>query len=239
MSISSRKPPGPAASRAPRPPIARSSSLRESAARILRAEIVSGAIRPGEIYAIGDIATELGTSPTPVREALVDLVAQGLVVMVRNRGFRVYEFSEHDVDELFEVRALLEAPAMAKLAGLQPRPNLATARDLADQTVAAVDPGDVNTFLAIDRDFHLHLTGLLGNERLVNIVAQLRDQTRLYGMSHEMPREEAAGSAHDHVKLTDAIAAGQAAEAEAIMRRHLDQIRVDWVRPALTADTEH
>jgi DNA-binding GntR family transcriptional regulator len=239
MMISHPKPPGPAAaSRAPRPPIARS-SLRESAARILRSEIVSGAIRPDEIYAIGDIAAELGTSPTPVREALVDLVAQGLVVMVRNRGFRVYEFTEQDVDELFELRAMLEAPAMAKLAGLQPRPDLTTARDLADQTVAAAVAGDVHEFLAIDRDFHLHLTGLLGNERLVNIVAQLRDQTRLYGMSHELPREKASGSAHDHIELTDAIAAGHAAEAEAIMRCHLDQIRVDWARPALTADTEH
>jgi DNA-binding GntR family transcriptional regulator len=239
MTISSPTPPDSApADRAPRPRIARS-SLRESAARILRSEIVSGAIRPGQIYAIGDIAAELGTSPTPVREALVDLVAQGLVVMVRNRGFRVYEFTEHDVDELFELRALLEAPAMAKLAGLEPRPDLATARDLADQTVDAAVAGDLRAFLSIDRDFHLHLTGLLGNERLVNIVAQLRDQTRLYGMSHDLPREEAAASARDHIELTDAIAAGQTAEAEAIMRRHLDQIRVDWVRPALAAEDKH
>lgn len=232
------KPAPPAAARAPRPRIARS-SLRDSAARILRAEIVSGGIRPGEIYAIGDIAAELGTSPTPVREALVDLVAQGLVEMVRNRGFRVYEFSEHDVDELFEVRAMLEAPAMAKLAERQPRPDLAVARDLAEQTVTAASEGDVNTFLALDRDFHLNLTGLLGNERLVHFVAQLRDQTRLYGMSKELPREKAVGSAHDHIKLTGAIAAGEVAEAEEIMRRHLDQIRADWVRPALTADTQH
>jgi DNA-binding GntR family transcriptional regulator len=68
-------------------------SLRDGAARSLRQQIVSGALRSGSLYSIGDIAQQLGTSPTPIREALLELENDGLVELVRNRGFRIRAIS--------------------------------------------------------------------------------------------------------------------------------------------------
>ena len=70
------------------------SSLREQVADALRAHLVSGRMRPGVLYSAPKLAAEFGVSATPVREAMLDLVSEGLVEVVRNKGFRVTSLSD-------------------------------------------------------------------------------------------------------------------------------------------------
>jgi len=76
----------------------RTGSLREQVSRALEAALVAGELQPGEIYSAPGLAERFGVSATPVREALLDLVRDGFVEVVRNRGFRVVEMSETDLD---------------------------------------------------------------------------------------------------------------------------------------------
>ena len=150
-------------------PLART-SLRSDATRLLRARISSGELESGRLYAIGDIAAQLEVSPTPVREALLDLKSQGLIEMVRNRGFRIVELTDDELAEIVEVRLMLEPPAMAKVAVLEPPLDLTDLWKLSKRVENAAAEGDLVSFLTLDKDFHLELLAALGNARLVKVV---------------------------------------------------------------------
>ena len=96
----------------------RADSLREKVTRALEAAVVAGELAPGVIYSAPVLAERFGVSATPVREAMLDLVGEGMVEPVRNRGFRVVEVSEADLDQISQIRLLLEVPIMAQVAKL-------------------------------------------------------------------------------------------------------------------------
>jgi DNA-binding GntR family transcriptional regulator len=213
----------------------RRTNLREEATRVIRARIVSGGLKPGTLYAIGPIARALGVSVTPVREALLDLANEELVEIVRNRGFRVTTLDNHDLDELVDVRTMLEVPAMGRLAALQPRPDLSELRGLAHHIETCAARGDLVEFLAHDRDLHLRLLAMLGNRRLVQIVGRLRDQTRLYGLLRLAGSERLLESAREHDQLLSAIEAGDEEGAGRLMTQHLRHTRGLWAGREETA----
>ena len=90
-------------------------SLRERIRETLGAAIVSGELAPGTMVTVPVLAAEFEVSATPVREAMLDLEQRGFVQSVANKGFRVTEVSQRDLQEIIEVRTLLEAPIMAAL----------------------------------------------------------------------------------------------------------------------------
>src|SRR5690242_15258839 len=94
----------------------RADSLREKVTRALEAALVAGEMKPGVIYSAPALAERFGVSATPVREAMLDLVREGMVEPVRNKGFRVTALSDRDLDELTELRTLIEAPTVTGLA---------------------------------------------------------------------------------------------------------------------------
>src|SRR5918997_6394280 len=91
------------------------SSYRERVADALRAALIAGELRPGEVYSAPGLATRFGVSATPVREAMLDLAKEGLVDTVPNKGFRVTAVSEKQLDEYTHIRALIEIPTTAGL----------------------------------------------------------------------------------------------------------------------------
>ncbi|MCX5206242.1 GntR family transcriptional regulator [Streptomyces sp. NBC_00237] len=206
----------------------RSVSLREQAREELRARITLGQIEPGKVRSVISIAEELGVSITPVREAVMDLANQGMVEVIRNRGFRVPQLSEHDLDEIFRIRTLLEAPAMADVVRVLGGARVPEFRRLAEEITSAARKGDLAAFLDKDRQFHLGLLELLGNGRLVAMVAQLRDQARMRGLQKLADQGELTQSGEEHITLIDAIEAGQAELAVELMRDHLAHSRGIW-----------
>ncbi len=207
-------------------------SLKDQVLELIRQALVAGDLRPGEIYSASATATRLGTSNGPVREAMLTLVDEGIMEVVPNRGFRVVPLTEHDLDEVFELRQMIEVPAMGRLAreGLPARAER-EARRLAEQCSEWAAGGDIARFLAADRELHLGLTELLGNARMVRTVAQLRDQTRLYGLASLAEAHQLDAAAAEHHDLIDALAAGDVPAAERLMAAHLAHVRGDWAAP--------
>jgi DNA-binding GntR family transcriptional regulator len=203
-------------------------NLREQARTSIRAGIITGEIKAGEIYSARTLAEELEVSATPVREALLDLANEGLVSPVRNRGFLVLEVSDHDLDEIFQLRTMLEIPATAQAAKLATEEDVATLRELAERTAVATEQGRVGEFLDADLDFHLHITRRLGNSRLVELVRRLRDQTRLTGLGQLAASGGLEQAVAEHRQLVEAFAAHDSRRAKAIMREHLQHTRGIW-----------
>lgn len=204
-------------------------SLREQALAYIRQGMATGELQPGEIYSAAALALKLGVSNSPVREAMLHLVQQGLMETVRNRGFRIVPLSDKDRWNIYQLRMDLEVPAMGRLAegGLVTGRELEF-RELADGIVASEAAGDMVGYLENDRRFHLGLIALLDNPQLTAIVENLRDKTRLYGVRALSERGLLAASAAEHEPILDAVAAGDRALAERLTRAHLQHIQLDW-----------
>ncbi|HEY7144759.1 MAG TPA: GntR family transcriptional regulator [Streptosporangiaceae bacterium] len=217
--------------------LVRPSTLSSLAKESIRMRIVTGEIVAGEIYSAPALAAVLGVSATPVREAMLELTADGLVEAVPNRGFRVVELSPHDLDEIFEIRLMLEVPAAQESA----RRGISDAdRDrfleLAELIEKRAQDGDMVGFLAADRDFHLGLLATLGNSRLVEIVSRLRDQARLYGLPMLAQRGQLRESAREHREMLEAICRRDAAGVASVTTHHLEHTRGIWAGIAESAN---
>jgi DNA-binding GntR family transcriptional regulator len=217
--------------------LVRPSTLSSLAKESIRMRIVTGEIAAGEIYSAPALAAVLGVSATPIREAMLELTADGLVEAVPNRGFRVVELSQHDLDEIFELRLMLEVPAAQESArrGISPA-DQARFLEMAELIEKRAQDGDTVGFLAADRDFHLGLIATLGNSRLVDIVSRLRDQARLYGLPMLAQRGELRESAREHREMLEAICRQDAGVVAAVTTHHLEHTRGIWAGIAETAD---
>jgi DNA-binding GntR family transcriptional regulator len=211
-------------------------SLKDQALAVIRQGMVSGEIRPGEIHSAAGMAARLGTSNGPVREAMLTLVEQGIMQVVPNVGFQVTRLTEDDLDEIHELRLMLEVPAMRRLGEEGIAGREAQVRRHAEESAAAAAARDVARFLSADREFHLSLLELLGNRRLVKFVATLRDQTRLYGLHNLAEEGQLESSAAEHAELLDALVAGDGERAARVMSTHLGHVRGDWASPLPEAD---
>lgn len=207
----------------------RAVSLREQAREEIRTRVVAGDITADQVISVGSIAEELQVSITPVREAVMDLAGVGILEIVRNRGFRAVSITDHDLDEIFTLRTMLELPATVQVAQLQPDPlTLKPYHELAHKIVESARAGEIIRFLDYDRQLHLGLISLLNNKRLVKILGDLRDQTRLTGLSELAEKGTLADTAEEHLELVDLIEAGDAKEVEKLMKGHLAHSRGIW-----------
>ncbi|MFJ1753992.1 GntR family transcriptional regulator [Kitasatospora sp. NPDC088134] len=212
--------------------------LRDQVAHALRAALISGELRPGVVYSAPALAADFGVSATPVREAMLDLAREGLVEAVRNKGFRVTELSERDLDEFTEIRALIEVPTVGQVARTATAEQLEALRPQAEAIVAAARKHDLIGYLEADRQFHLDLLALAGNARLVETVGDLRKRSRLYGLNRLDQRGELVTSAEEHLELLDVLLTGDAAAAMACMTRHLGHVRHLWAADAQAAEPD-
>jgi DNA-binding GntR family transcriptional regulator len=205
-------------------------SLREQVAAALRTALISGQLQPGITYSIPTLAEQLGVSATPVREAMLDFVQQGIVAAVPNKGFRVIEHTDADLDALTEVRRMLEIPAIERACDALTAEQIAELRLIAEQVRDAAAAGDLVGYLEGDREFHLRILAAAGNPRLVSIVDDLRTQSRLYALSDLAADGTLVASADEHLALLDALAAGDSTVAASLMGHHLDHVRGSWAR---------
>ena len=210
------------------PEIGERVSLRERVAESLRAALVSGRMAPGTTYSIPALAEQFGVSATPVREAMLDLGNEGIVAPVPNKGFRVVELTDEELDQVTELRRLLEVPTVRDLAGAMDPAAIKRLRGIAAAVHDAAQRGDVVAYVESDRELHLALLAESGNPRLVEMVGRLRDQSRLYGLEQLAADGVLVDSAAEHVRLIDALESGDRRAAEKVMAHHLDHVRGIW-----------
>lgn len=201
-------------------PMTLDQNLREQVVQRVRAEIISGESAPGTMYSVPSLAASLGVSTTPVREALLELSRSGLIEPMRNRGFKVLEPTLTELRNLFELRVLLEVRA-AEMVAAKPQKDLSELRALADEVTAAVNAKDVPGYLETDRRFHHALTAKAGNDMLTDLVMNLRDKMRLYGIHSDAGIERRNESVAEHYRIVDLAEAGDAAALRPLLTHHI------------------
>jgi DNA-binding GntR family transcriptional regulator len=200
---------------------------------VLRASIIRGDLRPGSMHSVGSLAEMLGVSRTPVREALIELASRGMVRFERNRGVLIVESSIHDLEEIFEMRRLLEPQAARNAVRLMTPGTLDQLHAILERQATAAANDDQERLWNLDREFHHTLLAASGNRRLADYVDHLRDMVivrdpaRLQSTSNE--RGVAVGHAHiiESVERRDedATAAAVLAHLEQTFRMLVEQER--------------
>ena len=143
------------------------------AAQLIRDAIVSGQLKPGERLPEARLADELKISRTPIREALRQLQAEGLVDAPRNRGARVRVYSLDDLDDMYQLRALLEGFAARSAASRMTPAQLDELRDASERFDALSAESDIDALLKVNDRFHEIILVAAANPMLDGILRQV------------------------------------------------------------------
>jgi DNA-binding GntR family transcriptional regulator len=198
--------------------------LAKMAYNALRGSILSNTLTSGVIYNEKNLAQQLGISRTPVREALLELSSQGLVEFLPRKGVVVNSFKEEDINEIFELRHIIETHTFK---------NACTRSDTADLTEMeqcvetqrriALESRDITVFMEMDRTFHMAFARLTGNKRLIAIMDNIRDILHIMGSYALSVEGRMTQVVLEHEKILNAVKAGDVATTLALLSDHLDQ----------------
>jgi DNA-binding GntR family transcriptional regulator len=186
----------------------------------LRDAIVRGEYRPNERLVESDLAEQLQTSRTPVRDALQRLAAERLVV-TRRRGWVVHEHTPLEIEEIYEVRAALEGTAARLAAERAADEQLA---DLVALVTVAEEPAQGTArqrLVDVNETFHEQLVGLARNERLRVLVAVNRRYFFNYRIAELYSDAEAEASIVGHRRIVDALLERRAVDALLAAQEHV------------------
>ena len=200
-------------------------TIRGQVYQILRNDICAGKYGPGFWLQEKELAEMLGVSRSPVREALRQLVSDGLVIEVPNKGVFVKEFTLRDIDEIFDMRVMLESYGIQKS-----RKNLTSVRlqklfallEILEKSCAA---GDMEKYVQADEELHIRLVELGGNslvESTHDRVRSMNQQFRVLSLASHQRFDE---SMEEHRKLIHALAVGDVVTAEKTVHIHLELAR--------------
>jgi DNA-binding GntR family transcriptional regulator len=195
-----------------------------AATELIRNAIVEGKLEPGRRLKEEELARELGISRTPVREALLMLQAEDLVVATPNRGAIVRVHDAAELDDLYELRALLEGHATRKAAENVSEQQIELLYASCDR-FAAVPDDDINGLVKENVFFHDAILDIAGSARLAAMVRKVIKLPLVYSSYRWYSSEQTRISVHYHRQIVNALSAGDAERAEAIMREHVLEAR--------------
>jgi DNA-binding GntR family transcriptional regulator len=203
-------------------PDARPKSLREQVVEELRAALMNGSLRPGVTYTVRTMAARLGVSPTPCREAILDLCGEGLLTVKPNRGFTVVEPDAATVLHMANVRRLLEIPATLEVVRRASADDIAALLESAERTAEFARREHLAGYVEADQEFHRHVLALTGNPVLVDMSERLRAQARMHAFPGLLQAGELLRSAQEHVALVRSIAEGDVDAVREIVVHHIN-----------------
>ena len=192
--------------------------LYEEVAELLRQRIFRRELEPGSWIDEQALATELGISRTPLREALKVLAAEGLVTMKLRRGAYVTEVSERDLSEVFHLLSLLESDAAAVVAERAADAELRELQQLHQELEGAVK--DRERFFEVNERFHMRLLELANNRWRNQMVADLRKVMKLNRQHSLLKSGRIEESLEEHRAVMDAIVQRRPEAAREGMQRH-------------------
>jgi DNA-binding GntR family transcriptional regulator len=208
------------------PKLERPGPLRERVYEALLELITTRALSPGQHLVETELASHLGVSRQPVREALQRLNTEGWVDLRPAQGAFVHEPTEAEADQLLVVRALLEAEAARLAAATSSSTGVSRLKKLCEAGEKAVRADDVDAVVAANAAFHACVMELAGNSVLAELAAQVDRRVRWYYTP--VARQRGMESWQEHRELIAAIADRDEAAARRVMRAHTEHTRTSY-----------
>lgn len=191
----------------------------------IRQAILSGLFAPGSRLTVDAVANRLGVSRTPVKEALVRLEREGLVRVVPRRGAFVAMLSAEEVLELYDLREVLDGLAARKAAERITPQELATLARYLRRADKCAATGDLTRYSDADLAFHQAVRQASKSPRLVEMLENLRDQTRLLMSTSILLEGRLQRSIEEHRRIYEALRRRDGPAAEEAARAHMRAAR--------------
>lgn len=198
-------------------------SAAERAYEAIRQGIASGEYASGDRLREEDLSSAFGVSRTPVREALRRLGAEGFVEFLANRGAHVASWPDDQLEEIFDLRALLEGYAASRAAVRMDADQVVKLSELAtgmDELVHRRQP-DLEAIATLNNEFHQLMLVASRGPQLEFLAGAIVHIPLVHRTFSRYSRSDLARSAAQHLELVEACRAGDGAWAEAVMRSHI------------------
>ncbi|MEA2087412.1 MAG: GntR family transcriptional regulator [Candidatus Caldatribacteriota bacterium] len=196
--------------------------LSQKVYRVLKMEIVKGAIKPGAKLLEGKIAEQMGISRTPVREALRELAAEGFVKMNPNQGMIVNNASIEDVHNVLQIRGVLEGLAARLAATLISKEETKKLDSYIKQMEKFTDRNDPLAFSDIDAKFHELIVNCCGNKQLIQIRKNISEQVNRYRIKSLNVPGRLKYSLKEHQEIAEALKIKDSKKADMLSRKHIE-----------------
>ena len=209
-------------------------SLSDQAANAIKSRILSLDFPPGMRLVVDSLAEELGVSRTPVREGLKILVSQGIVAYDGN-SYAVTTYSRRDVEDLFAIRRALEALAASQAAQRMPASLPRELRSLCEELRHLIEVEDTESLITMDQRFHEMIAGGSGNDRLIRLLNNLREQSwliRRWGFLPKLVEFVETVTVAEHLAIIDRLEARDSEGSARLMEEHLlrgEQRTLEWL----------
>ncbi len=215
-------------------------SLSEQVLDALRDAILDGDLKPGNTLVETDLATQLGVSRAPLREALRILSAEGLVEAVPYHGTKIRVLTRADIEEIYSLRAALETFAVQRVVRKGDPTVAEQLRAHYDDMLAAAQAGDLKKVNEADRNFHRTLITLSGHGLLLATWNGLYMRVRQVMALLNKTNRDLKQIAYNHLPIIDAIAAGDEARAMIEIQQHVAStgklVAENWQEPVEEPD---
>jgi DNA-binding GntR family transcriptional regulator len=211
-------------------PVRTGMTLTERVYSTIKEAILDLKLEPGSPLVEDELARQLGTSKTPVRDALFTLERDGLITKIPYKGAYVSEVSLKDATEIFELRAVLEGLAARLATGRFGPADFAEAERLLDAADVARERGDRGAASQLGAQFHWLILQRADNRRLRPILAKLEEELRRLRRLSDLRQGRLEKSAVEHRAILAALRAGDPYAVEDAMRRHLQSVVVDFAQ---------
>lgn len=224
-----------------RPTTVARSTLAGQVYDLLLQQVLDGSLRPGERLVEAEIATTVGTSRGPVREAIARLQRQGLVKADPFVGASIVESDERELAEIYSLRSVLEGYAASLVVQRRSREEIMRLRAITERMRVARGGGIAKQLRALDGEFHATLVRLADDRQLLQTWERGRTRVALYLSTVEEAFHDPAAMALMHERFVDALLTGDPVEAEKRVRAHLVAngqewtTRMRWPEPADSA----
>lgn len=196
--------------------------LREVVFETIREAIISGHLRPGERLMEVQLAEEMGVSRTPVREAIRKLELEGFLIMMPRKGAYVAGISLKDITDVFEIRAALDSFAAGLAAERITEEELNSLERSLFFVVESAGQNDLDGIVHTDTDFHDIIYKASRNERLIQIVNNLREQIQRFRTTSLAFPGRMQIAVDEHRRIVEAISERNVALARALAQEHIE-----------------
>lgn len=194
----------------------------EGVARILRSEIFSGQLQPGEPLRERSLADQLQVSRTPVREALFTLHSEGLVELSPNRGATVRTITAQEILQIYSLRTVLESHAAREAALTSTREDIDTLTDAQAKLQRVSRNGTLTEQALADLAFHQIIAEATGSRMLQNIMNQVLAFTVSLRFNYGYSAERFNTTMNEHDGILQALRAHDPDQAERLMHEHVE-----------------
>ncbi len=195
-------------------------TAQETALKSVRKMLASGKLKPGQQIIQDALASRLGVSRVPVREALKTLQAEGRVIHDPHRGYFVAELNAEDLSEIYHLRSILEDEAIRIGVPKATPADVVAIKGFHDEGLAAAAKGDVNQMATLNRKFHMAIYRLCNEERLITMIENLWDSLDAYRVLFLTDSSNRERTNDDHAQMIQAVKQKDVKESLKIQSAH-------------------